>query len=329
MTTTIWQEAQAVLLAEGEAILSVTTREALCEPFTAAVETILACTGQVILTGVGKAGIIGEKISATMASTGTSSIVLHPVEALHGDLGRVSRGDVVIALSNSGSSEEIVRLLDHLKRIGAAVIAITGEADSPLGRHADTTLCYGQFAEACPLGAAPSVSTTVMLAVGDALALTVMRQRNFQPQDYAKFHPGGALGRKFLKVEEVMTDGTVERLCAVSDELTLGDALSTAEQSRRSGAMVLVDAAGRLSGILTDADLRRLLLANPGGNFLAQPVASMMTRDPKCVHLGQLASAAEAILNEFRIDELPVIDDEGKPIGVLDVQDLLGLNTLK
>ncbi len=278
MSNTIWQDAQTVLAAEGEAILSVAQSDALCESFTAAVEAILACEGQVVMTGVGKAGIIGEKLSATLASTGTPSIFLHPVDALHGDLGRVARGDVVITLSNSGASEEILRLLDHLKRIGATVIAITGDADSPLGRHAEATLAYGQFEEACPLGAAPSVSTTVMLAVGDALALTVMRQRNFQPQDYAKFHPGGALGRKFLKVEEVMTDGTVERLCAVGDDLTLGAALAMAENSRRSGAMVLVDAAGRLSGILTDADLRRLLLANPGGGLLATPVAELMTR---------------------------------------------------
>ncbi|MBT3279822.1 MAG: KpsF/GutQ family sugar-phosphate isomerase [Phycisphaerales bacterium] len=329
MTETTWNEARAVLQAEGEAILSVAAGDGLAGPFAQAVELILGCAGHVVVTGVGKAGIIGEKISATMASTGTSSIVLHPVEALHGDLGRVSRGDVVIAISNSGSSEEILRLLDHLKRIGAKVIALTGDADSPLGRHADITLAYGKFEEACPLGAAPSVSTTVLLAVGDALALTVMRQRKFQPQDYAKFHPGGALGRKFLKVEEVMTDGAVERLSAANDALSLGEALASVEGNRRSGALVLVDEAGRLSGILTDADVRRLMIQTPGGDLLATPVAEVMTRDPKSVHLGQLASEAEAILNEYRIDELPVVDDEGKPVGVLDVQDLLGLNTLK
>jgi len=168
-----------------------------------------------------------------------------------------------------------------------------------------------------------------LLAVGDALALTVMRQRKFQPQDYAKFHPGGALGRKFLKVEEVMTDGAVERLSAANDALSLGEALASVEGNRRSGALVLVDEAGRLSGILTDADVRRLMIQTPGGDLLATPVAEVMTRDPKSVHLGQLASEAEAILNEYRIDELPVVDDEGKPVGVLDVQDLLGLNTLK
>ncbi|MBD3307148.1 KpsF/GutQ family sugar-phosphate isomerase, partial [candidate division KSB3 bacterium] len=206
------QQGVRVLQAEGQAILSLAERVGNSSAFAEAVRVVHDCTGKVVLTGVGKAGIIGQKISATLASTGTLSIFLHPVEALHGDLGRLQRDDVVIALSNSGSSEEIVRLLDHIKRRGTKLIALTSRDDAPLARHADITLCYGPIEEACPLGVAPSVSTTVMLALGDALALTVMDMRKFQPEEYAAFHPGGALGRKFLKVEEVMTFKQGERL---------------------------------------------------------------------------------------------------------------------
>jgi arabinose-5-phosphate isomerase len=317
-----------VLRAEADAIRQLA--EKLGDDFDRAVETVYACAGKVVLTGVGKAGIIGQKISATLASTGTQSIFLHPVEALHGDLGRLLRDDVVIALSNSGSSEEIIRLLDHIKRRGARLIALTGECESPLGRHADITLCFGHVDEACPHGLAPSVSTTVMLALGDALALAVMERRNFQPEDYAAFHPGGALGRKFLRVEEVMTFKQGERLSVARDDLPLGEALGEAEKvRRRTGAMLLIDAKGRLSGILTDADLRRKLLEHPDGALLHKPVAELMTRDPKRVRADALASEAEAIFNRYRIDELPVVDAEDKPVGVIDVQDLLGIHTLR
>ncbi len=317
------------MFAEGRAIVSLAESIDHDSAFSDAAEAIFACKGNVVITGVGKAGIIGQKISATLASTGTPSIYLHPVEALHGDLGRLCRADVVVALSNSGSSEEIIRLLDHIKRCGAKLIAVTGEAASPLGRHADITVCYGSVEEACPLGVAPSVSTTVMLAVGDALGLTVMEMRNFQPADYAAFHPGGVLGRKFLKVEEVMTSGKAEQLSVAADSLTLGGALAEAEKvARRTGAMLLVDEDGRLSGILTDADIRRKMLKRPAENLLERPVRELMTENPKSIGSGNLASEAEAILNEFRIDELPVVDSDGKPVGVIDVQDLLGLKTL-
>lgn len=318
------------LQAEGQAIIALAERIGEGDAFVLAAESIFRCAGKVVLTGVGKAGIIGQKISATLASTGTLSIFLHPVEALHGDLGRLQREDVVVALSNSGSSQEILALLDHIKRRGTTLIAITGQADSPLGNHADIAVCFGQIEEACPLGLAPTVSTTVMLAMGDALALAVMKIRNFQPEDYAMFHPGGALGRKFLKVEEVMTFRQGEQLSVAPDNLTLGEALGRAEKvARRTGAMLLVDSEGKLSGILTDADLRRQLIeANePTKNLLARPVADLMTKNPKRIGLGNLASEAEAIMNQYRIDELPVVDDDGKPVGVIDVQDVLGLKT--
>ena len=324
------KQGKRVLLAEGQAIVTVADRIGKQDAFGRAAELIHNCEGKVVLTGVGKAGIIAQKISATLASTGTLSIYLHPVEALHGDLGRLQRQDVVVALSNSGSSEEIVRLLDHIKRRGSKLIAITATDETPLGNHADITISYGTFDEACPLGLAPSVSTTVMLAVGDALAITVMEMRNFKPEDYATYHPGGALGRQFLKVEEVMTFRKGQRLSLARDNLTVGDALAAAEKvDRRTGAMLLVDENGILSGLLTDADLRRAFVERKDENIQATPVSELMTKKPKRIKLGDLASEAEAVFNQYRIDELPVVDDTGKPVGVLDVQDLLGVKTLK
>ena len=324
------EQGRKVLLAEGNAIVSVAERIGEQDAFAKAAELIHGCEGKVVLTGVGKAGIIAQKISATLASTGTLSIFLHPVEALHGDLGRLQRQDVVVALSNSGSSEEIIRLLDHIKRRGSKLIAITATDDSPLGNHADITISYGTFDEACPLGLAPSVSTTVMLAVGDALAITIMEMRNFKPEEYATYHPGGALGRQFLKVEEVMTSRSGERLGLARDNLTVGEALATADKvGRRTGAMLLVDENGILTGLLTDADLRRAFVERKDENIQAIPVSGLMTKNPKSIKRGDLASEAEAIFNQYRIDELPVVDDTGKPVGVLDVQDLLGVKTLK
>ncbi len=324
------EQFRRVLKAEGEAVLAVAERlgsdtSLLC----AAAQAVYQCAGKVVLTGIGKAGIVATKISATLASTGTQSIFLHPVEALHGDLGRLRPDDVVVALSNSGSSEELVRLAEHIARRGASLIAVTGDAESPLARHADHVICYGSIEEACPHGLSPTVSTTVMLAIGDALALVVMEMRDFSPQDYAAFHPGGALGRTFLRVEEVMSFRDGAELSTAPDSLTLGDALARAEKGdRRSGAMLLVDAEGRLTGIMTDADLRRMLVENRGGDLLDRPVSSVMTTDPKRVALGDFASEAEALFNRHRIDELPVVDGDGRPVGILDVQDILGVNTL-
>ena len=319
--------ARRVLTSEARSIAALPGR--IGEGFAAAGEAILRCRGKVVLTGVGKAGIIGQKISATLASTGTLSIFLHPVEALHGDLGRLERGDVVVALSHSGASEEIIRLLDHIKARGALLVAMTGVADSPLARHAEITICYGEVQEACPHGLAPTVSTTCMLALGDALALTVMQARGFEPENFATFHPGGSLGRKLMKVEEAMTSRVGKQLEIIRDDRTLGDALAEAEKApRRAGAMVLVDSDGRLSGILTDADLRRALVAHRAEGILDRPVAEFMTRRPKRVRKGDLASEALAVLNANRIDELPVVDEADRPVGIIDVQDLLGIKTL-
>jgi len=324
--TTDMDVARRTLRAEGSAIAALADQ--IDESFARAARAVYACKGKVIMTGVGKAGIMGQKISATLASTGTPSISLHPVEALHGDLGRVQREDIAIVLTHSGATEEVVKLIDHIKGLGAMLIAVTGNADSPVGKHADICVCYGQVEEACPLGLAPTVSTSCMLALGDALAMTVMEMRQFKPEEFAAYHPAGSLGRKLLRVEEVMTFRSGEMLHAARDDLSLGDALAEAEKAgRRSGAMLLVDAEGKLSGILTDADLRRCVLTGGAGAILGQPVAQSMTRDPKHIHLGQLASRALGICNEFRIDELPVLDDDDRPVGIIDVQDLLGIKT--
>jgi arabinose-5-phosphate isomerase len=317
---------RSVLLAESGAIAHIAS--VVGDSFVRAVEAMHDCEGKVVLTGIGKAGIIARKISATLASTGTPSIFLHPVEALHGDIGRVASGDVAVVLSHSGATEEILRLLDHLKGLGAVLVALTGTADSPLGRYAEITVDYGRTDEACPLGLAPTVSTTCMLAVGDALALTVMKRRNFSPAEFAAYHPAGSLGRKLLKVEEAMAFRKGEQLGLAEDSLPLGDALAQSQRSgRRAGAMLLVDAEGRLSGILTDADLRRCLLARGDRDLLDTPVRELMIAEPKCVHVGDLASEALAILHGHRIDELPVLDDENRPVGLIDVQDLLGIKT--
>ena len=299
------------------------------DAFAAAAGEVFNCPGKVVLTGIGKAGLIARKISATLASTGTQSIFLHPVEALHGDIGRLQEGDVVIALSDSGATDELVRLLDHIKSRGAKLIALTGSADSPLGTHADITICYGKVQEACPLGLAPTVSTSCMLAMGDALAATVMQMRSFTPDQFAAFHPAGALGRQLLKVEETMTFRKDERLTVVEDTLSVGDALAKSQADpRRTGAMLLVDSSGRLSGIFTDADLRRLIVTRRGDDILAKPVSEFMASDPKHIHVGELASEALAIFHKYRIDELPVVDESNRPIGMIDVQDLLGIKSL-
>jgi len=317
--------ARQALRLEGQCIADIASR--IGEEFADAARAIYACRGTVVLTGIGKAGLIAQKISATFASTGTPSIFLHPVEALHGDLGRVERGDVMIVFSHSGTTDEIVRLLDYVAGRDVTLVAVSGTSDNPLGRHADIRIAYGEVREACPLGLAPTVSTTCMLALGDALAVTVMSMREFTPEKFAQFHPGGALGRKLLRVEEAMIHGQDKWLTAVRDDLTLGQALAQAEQHRRAGAMLLVDGQGKLSGILTDGDVRRLFVrqGTDGAAVLDRPVRDVMIRDPKHIRLGELASKAQAIMNRHRIDELPVLDAEGKPVGIIDIQDLLGI----
>lgn len=288
--------------------------------FARAVELVLSCAGHVVTTGMGKSGIIAQKISATLASTGTPSFYLHPAEAIHGDIGRVSARDVVVALSNSGTTEEVKRLIPSVKRLGAALVAMTANPESELGKHADCLLLLPQRAEACPIQMAPTTSTTAQLALGDALAMTVARRRNFTREEFALFHPGGALGRKLIKVAELMRPAA--EVAATRCGVTTRQALLTAGGlGRRPGALVITDERGTLAGLLTDGDVRRAVLKDPG--FLDRPIDEVMTRRPKHTRHDELAANAWHVMNEGNFDELPVVDEAGRYVGLLDVQDLL------
>ena len=317
------QFARDVLRTEAAAVASVT--EALDIHFERAVRMILDCPGAVLVSGIGKAGHIARKLSATLASTGTPSHFLSPADAAHGDLGSIRHGDLLLLLSSSGESDEILRLLNVVKTLGHPIVAITATRTSSLGSLADVTVAMGKIAEACPLGLAPSASTTAMLALGDALALTVMHLRKFTAEDFAVFHPGGQLGRKMLSVKEAMTFKIGENLPVASDRLTVGQVLhSVSTIKRRSGAVILTADSGKMTGIFTDGDLRRLLTDDNGHN-LNQPVRRVMKTNPKKILGDQLATEAMAIMRQFRIDELPVVDAEDRPVGLIDVQDLVVL----
>lgn len=319
------QFAVQVLEAEAAAVRGVRPDE----QFLRAVRLILDCRASVLTSGIGKAGHVARKLSASFSSTGTPSHFLSPADALHGDLGSVRQGDVVVILSHSGESDEILRMLSVLKKFGIAVIAITGTAHNALARFSDVVLKLGNIEEACPLGLAPSASTTAMTALGDALFLSVMKERSFSAEDFALYHPAGQLGRRLLRVKEAMTFKLGDNLPLASDALTVGQVLHEVSRiKRRSGAVVLVNEQGKVSGIFSDGDLRRVITDNDG-SALRQPIAQVMTRDPKRIGGDQLASEALALMRRHRIDELPVIDEQDHPIGIIDIQDLVMLRTLE
>jgi arabinose-5-phosphate isomerase len=312
--------AKQVIETEAKAIKAVA--EIVNGSFARAAEMIYNCSGSVIVSGIGKAGIIGQKISATLASTGTPSHFLHPAEAVHGDLGRLRKGDVVIVLSYGGETDEIIRLINLVKQLDIKLIAITGDGDSTLSKHSDVVLCMGKMAEACPLGVAPSVSTTCMLAVGDAIAFTVMKARNFGVEDYVRFHPGGSLGAKLMTVEQSMMFKPGEKLPIAKADDTIKQMLEKTGDVKRHGAVMIVDKNGRLAGIITDADLRRLMTKQGQAAFGVR-VSDIMTANCKKVRVDALAAAATAIFHKYRIDELPVVDAEDRPVGMIDVQDIV------
>jgi arabinose-5-phosphate isomerase len=286
--------------------------------------------GTVVLSGIGKSGLVGQRISASFASTGTPSHFLHPVEALHGDLGRVRRHDTALLLSYSGETDELVRLLDHLKRQQIPVLAITSSKRSTLGRLADVTIEIGRIEEVCPHGLAPTTSVNCISAVGDALVLGVMSLRNFSREEFAAFHPGGSLGRKLLKVGQVMEFRAGENFTPFGEEMPLREVLARDPATgRRAGAVVVVDGKGTLAGVFTDGDLRRHLRNSPAAELLDKPMGALMTRNPKRIHKDALASEALAVLNKFRIDELPVVDDANLAVGLIDVQDLVRLRIVE
>ena len=332
MSSEIRQFAQQVLEVEASAVRGVR----LDERFDRAVRLILDCPGAVLTSGIGKAGHVARKLSASFSSTGTPSHFLNPAEALHGDMGSVRKGDVVVILSYSGESDEILRMLSVLKKLGHPVVAVTAAATNALARFSDVVLELGRIEEACPLRLAPSASTTAMLALGDALFLSVMKARNFTADDFALYHPAGQLGRKLIKVREAMSFHAGENLPVASDRLTVGQVLHEASSAarstkrstkRRSGAVVLVDETGKISGIFTDGDLRRLITGDDG-TALRRPVREVMTPNPKRIGGDRLASEAMAVMRPLRIDDLPVVDDDDRPIGLIDIQDLVVLRML-
>lgn len=314
------EQAKQVLKIESEAILALLPR--IDAHFVDAVRMILDCRGRVVVTGMGKSGIIGKKIAATLASTGTPSFFLHPAEGIHGDLGMVTADDVILALSNSGETGEVLNILPSIKRIGAKIIALCGVKGSTLVKNAEVFLDASVEREACPLGLAPTASTTAALAMGDALAVALLSERNFTPSDFALFHPGGSLGRKLLlTVEKVMHAGDDNP--KVTEDQTVKTALFTMT-AKGLGAASVVSQDGHLLGIITDGDIRRGLAK--GHEFLDYPVSRIMTRTPKTITADKLAAQALHIMekNDPRpITVLPVVDDNFRAIGILHLTDLL------
>jgi len=315
----ILQEAKRVIRVEAEALM--TLAESLNSEFTRGVELILSSTGRVVVTGMGKSGIICQKIASTLASTGTPAFFLHPAEGIHGDLGMIMRGDVVIAISYSGETEEVVRILPVIKRLGAKLIAMSGSRASTLARTADVFLEVAVKEEACPLGLAPTASTTATLAMGDALAVALLVERGFKAEDFALFHPGGSLGKKLLlRVEDLMHTGDAVPL--VSMQALMREALFVIT-SRGLGIAGVVDSRGVLAGVITDGDLRRAL--EKGVDILNTTAGELMTRNPKRITSSELAAKAMQRMEEHSITSLFVFsgDDAEKPVGIIHLHDLL------
>ena len=314
------EHAQDVLRMEAEAILELVPR--IDENFAAAVKLILECEGRTVITGMGKSGLIGRKMAATLSSTGTPSFYLHPAEGIHGDLGMVTAADVVIALSNSGETGEVLNILPSLRRIGAKIIAMVGNANSTLGKNADVILDVGVSKEACPLGLAPTSSTTAALAYGDALALALLKKHNFTASQFAIFHPGGSLGRKLLlTVGNIMHKG--DENPTVLADTTVQDALFVITD-KGLGAVSVVDENGIMQGVLTDGDIRRGL--SKGVDFLQRPVRELMTANPKTITQDKLAAQALHLMESNKpkpITVLPVLDENRKVIGLLHMTDLV------
>jgi arabinose-5-phosphate isomerase len=315
------ERALLVLRLEIQAISNLQIR--IGAAFDRAIDLILACQGMVVVTGMGKAGLVGQKISATLASTGTPSLFLHPAEAQHGDLGRLRRQDLLLALSNSGETQEIKAMIPAARRLGTPLVAVTESANSTLGRHADCVLELGPVPEACPLGLAPTASTSAMLALGDALAMVVLEERGFSKEDYARFHPAGSLGRRLMRVDELMRRG--QELPLAPDTATVSEVLAVMTRTPgRPGAALLTDRSGRLSGIFTDGDLRRTI-ERSSGQLASEPISAHMGKQPKTIPPSALAEDAMRLLRDHKIDQLAIVDADHKPIGLLDIQDVLDL----
>lgn len=313
------------VLVEQEARAVMDVAQILGESFEHAVKLILGLSshGHVITSGIGKGGFIAMKISATLASIGVPSFFLHPAEAVHGDIGRFTKSDLALILSNSGETAEILAMLPGIKRIGCPIISMTAENRSSLAKHSDVNLAIGKHAEAGPLGLAPTTSTLVMLALGDALAMTVLKEKGLTNEEYAFYHPGGALGRSLMTVKDIMRTG--EALCTVTADTLCKEVLHQITLTKgRPGAALITGTSGELSGIFTDGDLRRCL--ESGSTFLERPVSEYMGKAPKSIHSNKLVSEASKILSEHKIDQLAVVDARNKPIGLIDIQDVLSIS---
>ncbi|MDD5128768.1 MAG: KpsF/GutQ family sugar-phosphate isomerase [Candidatus Omnitrophica bacterium] len=317
MRINVIKRAKEVLDIEAEAVKLLKSR--LNNGFVQAVELILKNKGRVVVSGMGKTGIIAQKLSATLASTGTPSLFLHTAEAIHGDLGKVTADDVVVILSNSGSTEEMKQLLPILKKIGSPIISLTGNLKSVLAKYSDVVLDVSVKKEACPLGLAPTASTTATLAMADALAVCLLELKGFKEKDFAFFHPGGALGRRLLlRVEDLMR--RAQSNAVVGEDKKVSQVLCAITRAR-AGSATVVDKQGKLKGIFTDGDLRRHLETDK--NLATRPIKEVMTKNPTVVSKDMLAAEAMRILQAKKIDEVPVVDKFMRPVGLLDVQDLL------
>lgn len=320
MNTKIKEWAVETLQIESDSVTKLIER--IDDEFEAAAKMILDCKARVVVTGMGKSGHIGKKIAASLASTGTPSFFMHPAEAFHGDLGMVTDKDVVIAISNSGESSEVVKILPIIKRIGAKIIAMCGRRESSLGQHADCFLDISVEREACPYGLAPTASTTATLAMGDALTIALMKARNFTDQDFAVFHPGGALGRRLLL--------TVEHVMHKEEENPVIHYSKTAKEAlflmtdKGLGATAVVDDAGKFIGLVTDGDIRRCLAK--GSQFLDESVEKLMTKNPMTITSDKMATEALSMMEKHQprpITVLPVVDKDSRPVGIVHLTDLL------
>ncbi len=315
MKTSYIKTARKVLEIESEAIRELIPR--LNEDFTKAVDMIAECTGRVVLTGMGKSGIICHKIAATLASTGTPALFMNPAEAIHGDLGMIVTGDVVIALSNSGETEELLRLLETIKRLGTKLISMTGNPESTLARHSDIILNVGTKQEACPMGLIPTASTTAALAMGDALALALVEKKGFTADDFAMLHPGGKIGKKLMRVENLMHVGA--ELPAVRMGTLMKEAMLEMTK-KKLGVTAIIDEESRLAGIITDGDLRRLMEKEK--DPLMKKVDDCMTRKPVVISRNELATVALNVMESRKITSIPVVDENGKLEGIIQIHDL-------